>query len=198
MAISRTFIRAGNFDPAVKKALEDFSDILDAQSGTLTAAELGVLDGVTAGTAAASKALVLDANKGISGFRQTALNLQTQGAPAAKTTSTTLTAAELLGRLITGAQGAAGAATYTLPLGTDIETALLALYPGLQTNDSFDFSVINISTVAAEDVTIAGNTGTTLVGTGVVNSNDAGTSISTGTFRVRRTAANTYSVYRIS
>ena len=36
---------------------------------TLTSAELGVLDGVTAGTAAASKAMVLDSDKAITGFK---------------------------------------------------------------------------------------------------------------------------------
>ena len=42
---------------------------LTLDSTTITTAEIGVLDGVTAGTAAASKALVLDANKDIATIR---------------------------------------------------------------------------------------------------------------------------------
>jgi len=42
---------------------------LTIDSTTISAAEIGVLDGVTAGTAAASKAMVLDASKDISGYR---------------------------------------------------------------------------------------------------------------------------------
>ena len=122
-------------------------------------------------------------------------NLGRQAAPAAKTTSTTLTAAELLGRLITGNQGAAGAAAYTLPLATDLETALLAAHPGLANDDSFDFSVINISTNALEIITMTTNTGWTLVGDMTIAPVIAGDQ-SSGTLRARRTAANTYSLYR--
>ena len=123
--------------------------------------------------------------------------LKTQAAPAAKTTSTTLTAAEVIGGLLTANQGAAGAAAYTMPLGTSLETALLALKPNLALDDSFDFSLVNISTDAAEDATIAANTGVTVVGNMVVASNAAATDQSVGLFRVRRTAADTYVVYRI-
>lgn len=127
-----------------------------------------------------------------------AAGLLSQAAPAAKTTTTTLTAAELLGGLLTANQGAAGAATYTLPLATDLETALLAVHPGLAANDGFDFSLVNISTVAAEDATLATNTGWTLVGEMTVESNDADRAQSSGRFRVRRTAANAYTIYRIA
>lgn len=122
-----------------------------------------------------------------------------QGAPAAKTTSTTLTAAELLGFLLTSNQGAAGAATYTLPLASDLETAFAAAKGALAVNDGFDFTVINISTNAAEDATIATNTGWTLVGNMVVESNEATAQKGPqGTFRVRRTAANAYTLYRVA
>lgn len=42
---------------------------IDGTSVPLTAAELNVLDGITAGTAAASGAVVLDANKAVTGMR---------------------------------------------------------------------------------------------------------------------------------
>jgi hypothetical protein len=154
-------------------------------------------DSPVPGTATASKALVLDSSKGVSTFRQTGLRVFTQTAPAAKTTSTTLTAAEIIAGLLTGNQGAAGGATYTMPLGTDLETALLALVPGLAANDAFEFTVVNISTVAAEVITLAGNTGMTAVGDMTIAAIAAGDE-SSATFRVVRASANTYSFYRTS
>lgn len=172
--------------------------IADYSTANLTPAEAAFLDGVTAGTAQLSKALVFDANMGITGFREAGLNLQHQGTPTAKTTTSTLTIAEMLTRIVTANQGAAGAATYTTDTGAAIETGLIAAYPGLQNDDCFDFSIINISTVAAEDVTIAaGATGVTLVGLMKVDSNDSDGSPSTGVFRVRRTAQNVYTIYRV-
>lgn len=167
-----------------------------ADSTTFTLAQLKYLDNVTAGTAQASKALVVDANKQV-GQYVNSLGYIKQAAPAAKTTSATLTAAELLGRLLTGNQGGGAAATYTLPLATDLETAIAAQVP-VQNDLAFDFTLINLSVVAAEDITIATNTGWTLVGKMTVESNDAVTSDARGTFRVRRTGANAYSLYRVA
>jgi len=128
-----------------------------------------------------------------------ASGLRTQPAPAAKTVSATLTAAELLTRLITGNQGAAGAASYQLPLATDLDTALVAAYGPLPDDASFDFNVVNISTVAAEDITITTNTGWTLVGSMLVIEQAAGNpGGSNGTFRARRTGAGAYTLYRVS
>lgn len=171
-----------------------------AALNNIGAADLAKIDGITNGTPAAGKALVADANVGVGAFRLTAGSyLYKQATPAAKTTSVTLTAAELLGGIITGNQGAAGAAAYTLPLATDLETALLAVHPGLQNDDSFDVNVINLSAVAAEDITMTTNTGWTLVGSMLVieqaAANPAG---SNGQFRARRTAANAYTLYRIA
>ena len=115
-------------------------------------------------------------------------------APAAKTTSATLTAAEILGGLLTAAQGASGAATYTMPTGTDLQAALPTDFT---TGDSFDFSIVNISTDAAEDVTVAGGVGTTAVGNMTIASNAAVGDQAWGTFRVRKTGTNAFSFYRI-
>lgn len=168
-----------------------------AALNSIAAADLAKIDGITNGTPAAGKALVADANVGVGAFRESGRNLRKQAAPAAKTTAVTLTAAEIMAGLLTANQGGAAAANYTLPLAADLETALLAAHPGLQTDDSFDFTLVNISTVAAEDITIVTNTGWTLVGNMVVASNAAATDQSWGTFRARRTAANTYSLYRV-
>jgi hypothetical protein len=170
----------------------------DYSTANLTPTEAALLDGAVAGTPVVSKVLALNANLGTAAFREEGVNLQHQAAPSAKTTSATLTIAEMLTRIVTANQGAAGAATYTTDTGAAIETGLIAAYPNLQNDDCFDFTIINISTVAAEDVTVAaGATGVTLVGLMKVDSNDADGSPSTGVFRVRRTAQNVYSIYRV-
>ncbi len=115
-------------------------------------------------------------------------------APAALTTSATLTAAQILGGMLTANQGAAGAASYQLPLATDLDTAL----PEAAVGDCFDFSLTNVSTVAAEDATVTTNTGWTLFGNMVVASNAAATDLSAGTFRARKTAAGAWSLYRVA
>jgi len=105
----------------------------------------------------------------------------------------------LLGGIITGNQGGGAGAAYTLPLATDLEIALLAAYPGLAVGDTFEFSVINISTAAAEDITMTTNTGWTLVGSMLVIEQAAGNPAgSNGRFAVRRTAADTYTLYRVA
>lgn len=120
--------------------------------------------------------------------------LVNQGAPAAKTTSATLTAAEVLTGIITLNQGAAGATAQQLPLATAMDTAL----PDSAAGDSFDFSVINISTNAAETGSVTTNTGWTLVGNMLLAANTAVTDISQGRFRARKTGAGAWTLYRIA
>lgn len=117
-----------------------------------------------------------------------------QGAPIALTTSATLTAAQLAVGLLTANQGGGATATYTLPTGTLMDAA----FGNFRNDTAFEFSLINVSTVAAEDVTIAAGTGWTLVGNPTVNSNDAITSVSSGRFRARKTGTATWTLYRIA
>ncbi len=180
-----------------------------ATATTATTTELNVVAGVTAGTATASKALVLGASKEIATITSATITtltsdalragangqfLETQVAATAKTTSTTLTAAELLTGIITVNQGGGAVSTLTLPLATGMDTALAAS----AANDAFDFSLINISTVAAEDAVIATNTGWTIVGNLDVASNAAATDKSAGRFRARKTATGAWTLYRLS
>jgi len=75
--------------------------------------------------------------------------------------------------------------TVTMPLGTTLET----LVPWATTNIAYDFYVIN---TASGTITMAANTGVTTLG---------GLTIATGVsahFRIRRTAANTFVLYRLS
>jgi hypothetical protein len=73
-----------------------------------------------------------------------------------------------------------------------------ATFTNMQNNASFDFSVINISTVDAEDATLAVGTGWTAVGNVTVAANSAVTTISSARFRARRTATATWTLYRLS
>ena len=114
-------------------------------------------------------------------------------APTALTTTAAITATQLRVGYATTNEGAAGAAVYTFPSGTAIDSE----FNSLANDDCFDFTIINISTVAAEDITVASGAGITLVGSDAGQSNDAATSKSTGTWRFRKTAANTFSAYRI-
>jgi hypothetical protein len=120
--------------------------------------------------------------------------LKTQGAPAAKTVTAAITAAELVAGLIT-TTGATGPSVHQLPTGTLIDAEL----PGVVTGDSFDFCVINTGTGASTDATITVNTDVTIVGNPTIGSLTDATIISgSGLFRCRRTAANTYVVYRLA
>ena len=105
-----------------------------------------------------------------------------QPAETSKAAAATLTIAELLTGIIkyTGA-----AATLTLPTGTSIEGGLPATFP---IDMSFDVSFIN---TGAGLLSIAGN-GNTTTGTTTV------ATATSGRFRFRKTAVNTYTVYRIS
>lgn len=114
---------------------------------------------------------------------------------AAKTVAAVLTAAELIGGMLTANQGGGAAANYQLPLSADLDTAM----PDAAAGDAIDFTLTNISTVAAEDITITTNTGwTALRGNMVVASNAAATDQSVGTFRALKTGAGDWSLYRIA
>lgn len=122
------------------------------------------------------------------------VKLVNQGAPTAKTVSATLTAAEVLAGIITVNQAGGATSAQQLPLATDMDTAM----PDAAAGDAFDFSVINTSTVAAEDASITTNTGWTLVGNTDIASNAAATDKSAGRFRARKTAAGAWTLYRLS
>jgi hypothetical protein len=105
-----------------------------------------------------------------------------QGAQTSLAAAATLTIAQLLTGII---QYTGAAATLTLPTGTLIDAGILS---GLAVDRAFQFSVINTGSGTA---TLATATGLTLVGSMAVA---LGTS---ATFRVRKTAANTFTVYRL-
>jgi hypothetical protein len=112
----------------------------------------------------------------------------TQGAPTAETTtSVTLTIAKLLTRIITSTQ--TGAVAFTLPTGTLTDAGFGN--GALPVGASFDWAIVNLGSSSGA-VTVGAGTGHTVVGNMVVAIS------TTGQFRTRKTAANTYVTYRIA
>lgn len=120
-----------------------------------------------------------------------------QGTPTAKTVAATLTIAELLTKIITATHTAGATAAYTLPTG-----ALTDAGVEMEIDDSFDWSLINLSAAAIDTVTLtAAATGHTIVGNPIVQSAHSSTGGIYGNsamFRTRKTAADTFVSYRIS
>ncbi|MGY2995456.1 hypothetical protein [Mesorhizobium sp. URHB0026] len=113
----------------------------------------------------------------------------TQAAGSTLNATGTLTAAMILSGIVTSTTAAA--VTATLDTGALLEAAFIALYPALQVNDYFEFSVI---ATGANGFTIATATGWTDGGNAFV-------AVATGTsarFGVRRTAASTYTIFKIA
>ena len=120
-----------------------------------------------------------------------------QAAPTAMTVAATMTAAGLLSGLITGTHTAGATQAYTLPTGALLDAALTRDFA---VNDSFDFTLINLSVAAADTITLTASVGITIVGNPIIDANLIYTSwyLNAGTFRVRKTAADTFVAYRIS
>jgi hypothetical protein len=122
----------------------------------------------------------------ITGGTVSAQLIHTAPTPTALTASTTLTTAQIQTKIIT--VNSATAVALTMPTGTIIDGAIV---PVIDFDTAIDFWIINIGS-ASGAVTLSGATGSTLVGSGAV-------AISTSAFfRLRRTALNTYSLYRLA
>ncbi len=122
--------------------------------------------------------------------------LRQQSAPTAKTTSGTLSAADIAPGAITINQGAGGTSAQQLPTGT----AIMGIMPAdIATGDSFDLIVINLSTVDAEDASITTNTDLTLVGNMDFQAHSSlAAQGSQGILRFIKTGATTWNVVRIA
>lgn len=106
-----------------------------------------------------------------------------QGAPVALDTTGSITAASMLGGIVTSSTAAAVAGT--VPTGAVMDAADTAIGIG----DSFDWSVIN---TGPNTFTVTAASGHTLVGAAAV------ATATSGRFRTRKTAAATYITYRLS
>ena len=120
-----------------------------------------------------------------------------QLAPVAMTVAATITVEAILNGLITATHAEGATQAYTLPTGTVMEAALSAF---MINDDSFDFNIVNLSAAAANTITLTAADGFTIVGQPIVHANEFEVSyyLGTGTFRVRRTAENTFVAYRIA
>lgn len=119
-----------------------------------------------------------------------------QGAPTAKTTAVTLTAAELLTGIITGTHAAGATQAYTLPTGTLMSGATPAFVDGM----AFDWTLINLSAAAADTITLTAATDHTIVGNPIVQSSHATTGGIYGNsarWRTRKSTGITWITYRI-
>lgn len=163
-------------------------------AGTNVAVTGGTSNGTGAGTSVILTPGTVSTGAAGGVFNRGAVYVK-QGTPTAKTVAVTLTAAELLTGIITAHQGGGAAANYQLPLASALQTAMAT---DLANDDAFDFYVINLSTVAAEDITITTNTNWTLVGGMTIEARDSTAANASAHFRARRTAANTFTLYRLA
>ena len=111
------------------------------------------------------------------------LSSEYQAAPVAVDVTGAVSATALLGGIVTSTTAAAVAGT--IPTGTVMDAA-----SEFAVGDSFDWSVINTGGVNAFTVTAAANH--TIVGAAAVAASTS------GHFRTRKTAANTFVTYRIA
>jgi hypothetical protein len=135
-------VATGFADFEIDRPYTNNGEVFDSTSLTATTAEINTLAGVTAGTVAASKAVVVDANKDISAFRHVTLNTTRTatnvGAAATGSTAvetgdaynhtTILTVSTTLPAIAGGANLAVGKLLYTFPAGEIIvESAYMSL-----------------------------------------------------------------------
>ena len=119
---------------------------------------------------------------GVAPVVQSARNAHLQGTPGVLNATGAVTAAMILSGIVTSTTGAAVAGT--VPTGTVMDAA-----SEFAVGDSFDWTVI---ATGANTFTVTAATDHTLVGTMAV------TTATSGRFRTRKTAANTFVTYRLS
>lgn len=120
---------------------------------------------------------------------------KTQAAPTAMTIGAVITVDALIAGLITGTHVSGGTVTYTLPTGTIMDAALTSYFIN---NDSFDFTIINLSLAVLDTITLVAGVGFTIVGQALIESAHATSEFpSSGTFRVRRVSPNVFVAYRL-
>jgi hypothetical protein len=111
--------------------------------------------------------------------------------PATATDSATLTVAQLTNGIIIGTPTTTAA--YTLPLATDVDTALSNTKPG----STFDFRVINTTTAGV--ITMTTNTGWSIGSSGSQGlMTIAATAGTVRSFRARKVADGSWALYAIS
>jgi hypothetical protein len=118
---------------------------------------------------------------GVGPVTESILGTIEQSTPGVLNATGALTAAMMVSRIVTSTTAAAVAGT--MPTGTVMDAAL-----DFAIDDSFDWSVI---ATGANAFTVTAAAGHTIVGVAVV------ATVTSGLFRTRKTAANTFVTYRI-
>ncbi len=114
-----------------------------------------------------------------------------QDTPETSVNDVSLTDAQMIGGILVATPTAAAA--YTVRTGTELE---LALGGTLANGDFIDLIIINLGG-AGDIITLTAAAGLAIVGSATVD--DAGADVnSSGTFRIVRSAANTFIAYRIN
>jgi hypothetical protein len=109
------------------------------------------------------------------------------------TSTATLTAAQVTGGILVGSPSTS-AASYTMPTGTAIDAAM----GNMKVNSTFDLTVINLGTSSGV-ITMVVGTGITAVGNLLVAITGSAAGVGgAALFRFRKTADNTFTVYRMS
>lgn len=157
-------------------------DRVNAITTSDTALKANTIAESTAGSGVTADSVLLR-----DGEVHSSLIVRTQAAPVNSNTDPAdkaVMAASFLTGLLTATP--AGGINYTLPTGTQMDTANAGK---VAIDESFDFSIINIG--AGGTITFVAAAGFTIVGLGTVAANTS------ASFRVRKTAANTFVAYRI-
>lgn len=110
------------------------------------------------------------------------------------TVTATLTDAQMLGEVLVVDQGSGATSTLTTRTAAQIEGAFAGR---LEVGESWELIIINVETDAGGNVVLAMGTGFTLIGNNDIEEEDAVDNSSTGVFRFRKTATNTFDCYRI-
>ena len=109
------------------------------------------------------------------------------------TSTATLSVAQVTGGILVG-NPSTSAADYTMPTGTAIDAAL----GNLKVNSTFDLTVINLGT-SSGIITMVVGAGITAVGNLLVAITGSAAGVGgAAQFRFRKTAANTFTVYRLA
>ncbi len=111
------------------------------------------------------------------------------------TTTDTLTAAQMLGEVLTVDQGSSSTTTQTTLTGTQLTAAFAGR---VSVGDSFNLYIINIDVTAGTNLVLAMGTGITLIGNNDVEEEDAVDNSSSALFRFRNTSATTWDCYRLA
>lgn len=185
-------LAAGESIAVFSKGVATVSQVLGYPNHPKTVSQIGtVSNGETVfGSYASGATIIIDAGpqgalyeSGTAPVVTSARDWQLQNNPVALDATGALTAAAMLGGIVTSTTAAAVAGT--VPTGTVMDAADTALAIG----DSFDWSVIN---TGPNTFTVTAAAGHTLVGAAAV------ATATSGRFRTRKTAAATYITYRLS